>query len=136
VKHPRSSLDEDLRVAFDSTPHRTLLGVLGVPGMDFSADDVRLFTSMQVLSWAVNEKVKRVQLRLAPENASRFRRSFYCPDLLSALYLQLYLLISCRRVVTYCEFCHTLFPYRKGKRFCDNRCRRKGWTEGKTSDTP
>jgi hypothetical protein len=141
VKHPRSPLDEDLKVAFASASHRTLLGhlallgVLGAQSVDFSADDVKLFTSMQVLCRAVDEKVERVRLRLAPQDGSRVRQSYYCPDLLSALYLQLNLLISDRRAVSYCEFCHTPFPYRKGKRFCDNKCRRKEWTERNNADT-
>jgi len=53
-------------------------------------------------------------------------RSWYCPDLLSAMYLQFYLLITDSEPVRRCQnpACGMPFPAtRKNKRFCNATCR-------------
>lgn len=127
LKNPQSSLDKQLKVAFDSTPHRTLLGAFGQlyyqEELNARArDEVRLFTSLRVLTDAVNEKAGH-RSRLSAQSASTVIESWYCPDLLSAMYLQLHLLIADRRPMDYCEFCGTPFPYRGNKVYCNSTCR-------------
>ena len=56
----------------------------------------------------------------------RMTRSWYCPDLLSAMYLQFYLLITDFEPMRRCEnpACGMPFPAtRKNKRFCNATCR-------------
>jgi hypothetical protein len=118
VKNPQSALDEALRAAFNSTKHRTLLSV-GV----FDKDEVRLFTSFGVLTDAVNEKLSRLQRPQKALSASTVIETWYCPDLLTAMYLQLRLLIADRRPMRYCDFCGAPFPYRGNKFYCKSTCR-------------
>ena len=127
VKNPQSSLDEALIAAFDSTPHRALLSEFGrlYYRSDLNArarDEVRLFTSLRVLTDAVHEKAGH-RPRLSAESASTVIESWYCPELLSAVYLQLYRLIADRRPMDYCEYCGAPFPYRANKFLCNSTCR-------------
>lgn len=52
--------------------------------------------------------------------------AWYCPDLLSALYLQFYLLVTGQKPTRRCENPACLMPFpvaRKNKRFCNSTCR-------------
>lgn len=52
--------------------------------------------------------------------------AWYCPDLLSALYLQFYLLVTRQKPTRRCENPACLMPFpvtRKNKRFCNSTCR-------------
>ena len=118
AKNPQTSLDEALGATFNSTAYRALLSV-GV----YEKDDVSLFMSLRVLTEAVNEKLERLQPRLRALSASTVVESWYCPDLLTAMYLQLYLLIANRRAMRYCDFCGAPFPYRGNKFYCNDTCR-------------
>lgn len=127
AKNPQSSLDETLKAAFASTPHRALSAAFGrlYYRADLNArarDEVALFTSLRVLTDAVNEKARH-RPRLSAESASTVIESWYCPDLLSAMYLQLYLLIADRRPMSYCQFCGAPFPERGNKFYCNSTCR-------------
>ena len=118
AKNPQTSLDEGLRAAFESTHHRTLVSTGA-----YDEDEVRLFTSLRVLTEAVNDKLERLQPRLKALSASTVIESWYCPDLLTAMYLQFYLLIADRRPMRYCNFCGVPFPYRENKFYCNATCR-------------
>jgi hypothetical protein len=118
AKNPQTSLDEALRAAFNSTAYRALLSV-----RVYEKNEVRLFMSLRVLTGAVNEKLERLRPRLRALSASTVIESWYCPDLLTAMYLQLYLLITDRRLMRYCDFCRAPFPYRGNKFYCNDTCR-------------
>lgn len=127
AKNPQSSLDEMIKAAFASTPHRVLSAAFGrlYYRADLNArarDEVALFTSLRILTDAVNEKAGH-RPRLSAESASTVIETWYCPNLLSAMYLQLYLLIADRRPMSYCQFCGVPFPYRKSKFYCSSTCR-------------
>ncbi len=50
--------------------------------------------------------------------------SWHCPDLLSAIYLQLSLLVTRSTPMRFCEACGTALPAKpKHKRFCNDTCR-------------
>ena len=54
------------------------------------------------------------------------RRTLWCPDLLSAIYLQFVLFVTDNKPVRRCENppCGMPFPVtRRGKRFCNATCR-------------
>jgi hypothetical protein len=52
------------------------------------------------------------------------RRSVRCPDLLSAVYLQFYLMVSDSKAMRRCEACGTPFPAKpKNKWHCNSTCR-------------
>jgi hypothetical protein len=118
AKNPRTSLDEALRAAFNSRDYRTLVSVRA-----YDKDEVRLFMSLRVLAEAVNEKLERLRPRLRALSASTVIESWYCPDLLTAMYLQLYLLIADHRLMRYCDFCGAPFPYRENRYYCNSTCR-------------
>lgn len=118
AENPQTSLDEALKAAFSSLKHRTLLSVGA-----YDIDEVTLFTSLGVLTKAVNEKSERLQRPLKALSASMVIETWYCPDLLTAMYLQLRLLIEDRRPMRYCNFCGAPFPYRGNKFYCNSTCR-------------
>lgn len=118
AENPQTSLDEALRAAFNSTKHRTLLSV-----RVYDEDEVTLFTSLGVLTKAVSEKTGRLQRPQKALSASTVIETWYCPDLLTAMYLQLRLLIEDRRPMRYCNFCGAPFPYRGNKFYCGSTCR-------------
>jgi hypothetical protein len=118
AKNPQTSLDEALRAAFNSRDYRMLVSV-----RVYDKDEVRLFMCLRVLVEAVNEKLERLRPRLRALSASTVIGSWYCPDLLTAMYLQLYLLIADRRLMRYCDFCGAPFPYRENKLYCNSTCR-------------
>jgi hypothetical protein len=65
---------------------------------------------------------------VSPRSKSDYRmtRSWYCPDLLSAMYLQFYLVITDFQPMRRCQNppCGMSFPAtRKNKRFCNATCR-------------
>jgi hypothetical protein len=121
TKNPQTPLDEALRDAFNSRDHRMLLGLYG-----HLKDEVRLFMSMRVLTEAVNEKLDQLRPRLRALSGYTVVQSWYCPDLLTAMYLQLYLLITDYRPMSYCEFCGVPFPQtRANRRYCTATCRSK-----------
>lgn len=139
-QQPQTSVDRELAsyLSSDAAPEKRMEILLGppVPPMLSVAD--------KVLSDKVSASVSSVGLRAAPgfqppimttdEGMSshvktvlanyRIGQAYNCPDLLSAMYLQFYFLITQNRPVRRCEMCATPFPItRKDKRFCNATCR-------------
>jgi len=68
--------------------------------------------------------VSRVQLRVGILDARGLTSSWMCPDLLTALYLQFYRLITKSKPIRYCDNCGQPFEAtRSNRRFCDPSCR-------------
>jgi hypothetical protein len=68
--------------------------------------------------------VSRIRLRVGVEDPQGFAPSWECPDLLSALYLRFYRLITKSKPTRYCENCEQPFEAtRSNKRFCGPSCR-------------
>jgi hypothetical protein len=138
ARDPQSSLDEALKAAFEPRPYRearvhlTLSAALSrlYTQEDLkqrARDEVSLYTSLRVLTDAVAKKTERAQFRLVAKSSSNTEQVWRCPDLLSALYLQLHLLIDDRRPMRSCRHCGTPFPLtRTNKRFCNDSCRSGG----------
>ena len=98
-----------------------------------------LLAALWVLQQVVENRIADVRLGFAenylgpgflvsPRSKSDYRmsRSWYCPDLLSAMYLQFYLVITDFQPMRRCQNppCGMSFPAtRKNKRFCNATCR-------------
>jgi hypothetical protein len=68
-----------------------------------------------------------VSLKRAPSYRYRLGFSWHCPDLISAIYLQLFLLATKNAPMRFCKACQTPFPAKpKHKRFCNSTCRSNG----------
>jgi hypothetical protein len=68
-----------------------------------------------------------MSLRTAPSSRYRLRFSWHCPDLISAIYLQLFLLATKNTPMRFCEACQTPLPAKpRHKRFCNSTCRSNG----------
>jgi hypothetical protein len=117
IKNPQVSLDEELIAAANSLEARTFVS------MGYDKNEVGLFMSLRVLTKGVNQQLEKLQPRLKAWSPSRVIQSWYCPDLLTAMYLQLYLLISDHRLMRYCNFCGAPFPYRENRFYCNSTCR-------------
>jgi len=60
----------------------------------------------------------------SPSTSYRLGFSWHCPDLISAIYLQLFLLATKNTPMRFCEACQTPLPAKpKHKRFCNPTCR-------------
>lgn len=111
------------------------------------APDSVIALADQCLAEELSESLARVRIRVVPGfdppsgfepedrgtlsslAASRYkmRGAWYCPDLLSAIYLQLYLLATRNTRMRFCEACHSPLPAKpKHKRFCNDSCRSAG----------
>jgi hypothetical protein len=65
-----------------------------------------------------------VSLMRAPTSRYRLRFSWHCPDLISAIYLQQFLLANKNTPMRFCEACQTPLPAKpRHKRFCNSTCR-------------
>jgi hypothetical protein len=118
VASSQSVLDESLRKAFESREYRRSRS------MFVDKDDFDLFWASRVLADALTEKLGGVRPRLRAESAAVIAQSWHCADLCSAMYLQLTLLVTGRKVMRQCKFCGTPFPLtRSDKRYCNSTCR-------------
>jgi hypothetical protein len=69
----------------------------------------------------------RRSLMVAAHSRYRLRHSWHCPDLLSAMYLQLFLLATNNAPMRFCKACQTPFPAKpRHKLFCNDTCRSNG----------
>jgi hypothetical protein len=69
----------------------------------------------------------RMSLMKSPSSRYRLRFSWHCQDLISAIYLQLFLLATKNTPMRFCEACQTPLPAKpKHKRFCNATCRSNG----------
>ena len=71
-----------------------------------------------------DERSLMVSLWNTPSTSYRLGFSWHCPDLISAIYLQLFLLATKNTPMRFCKACQTPFPAKpKHKRFCNSTCR-------------
>jgi len=91
----------------------------------WSRNELDLFMCRHVLAEFLTEQVSEMQLRQVAESPYSMYESYRCPDLLSALYLQLHLLVLQGQPMRYCdrEDCRTPFPRFGKRRFCNSSCR-------------
>jgi hypothetical protein len=96
-----------------------------------SLDGVRLRTisGFQIPHGASREDQRSRMMSLIRDPQSQYRLGFswHCPDLISAIYLQLFLLATKNTPMRFCKACQTPFPAKpKHKRFCNPTCRSNG----------
>jgi hypothetical protein len=96
-----------------------------------SLDGVRLRTvpGFQIPHGASREDQRSLMMSLMKSPSSRYRLGFswHCPDLISAIYLQLFLLATKNTPMRFCKACQTPLPAKpKHKRFCNPTCRSNG----------
>jgi hypothetical protein len=96
-----------------------------------SLDGVRLRTisGFQIPHGASREDQQSRMMSLIRDPQSQYRLGFswHCPDLISAIYLQLFLLATKNTPMRFCKACQTPFTAKpKHKRFCNPTCRSNG----------
>ncbi len=93
-----------------------------------SLDGVRLRTvpGFKIPHGASREDQRALMMSLFNSPSSHYRLGFswHCPDLISAIYLQLFLLATKNTPMRFCKACQTPFPAKpKHKRYCNATCR-------------
>jgi hypothetical protein len=96
-----------------------------------SLASVRLRTvpGFKIPHGASEEDQKALMMSLFNSPSSRYRLGFswHCPDLISAIYLQLFLLATKNTPMRFCKACQTPLPAKpKHKLFCNPSCRSYG----------
>ncbi len=123
IDEPQSMLDKEIRRKFKSPAHRDLT-ITSVEG-GWRPDKRALCAALPVLMEHVREYISEVRIR--PEAfLDEIEQSYECPNLLSALYFQFYLMVLNKLPMQYCEYreCRTPFPIaRRDTKFCSDTCR-------------
>jgi hypothetical protein len=74
-----------------------------------------------------DQKARMMSLWNDPSSHYRLGFSWHCPDLISAIYLQLFLLGKKNTPMRFCKACQTPLPAKpKHKLFCNPTCRSNG----------
>jgi len=98
-----------------------------VPGFQMTYGASQEDERTQMKSWMVWRRAAASSRRTAPSSQYRLGFSWHSPDLLSAIYLQLFLLTTKNTPMRFCEACQTPLPAKpKNKRFCNDTCRSNG----------
>jgi hypothetical protein len=123
IDKPESALDKEIRRKFKSSSHKALT-ITSVDG-GWRMDTRALCAAFPVLVESVKEYISDVRIR--PEAPlDEPWQSYECPNLLSALYLQFWLMILNRLPMRYCDYekCGTPFPFgRSDNETCSVTCR-------------
>lgn len=144
--NPVTAVDERLSERLEQTvlhggARKAYEGLSGRPGYEWDlweateilADEITVSTSGVRLRAEVTDSIHGLVFFGDDEERNFFFKppyglgsTWHCPDLLSALYLQLYLLVTEHKPMRRCEnpACAMTFPAtRKDKRFCNSTCR-------------
>ena len=123
INQPESALDKEIRRKFRSSSHKALT-ITSVDGR-WRMDTRAFCAAFPVLVESVKEYILDVRIR--PEAfLDEAWQSYECPNLLSALYLQFWLMILNRLPMRYCDYekCGTPFPFgRSDNESCSASCR-------------
>ncbi len=103
-------------------------------------DDKRRYQTVTDIAYSITSKLEGVRLHLgglqdSPTIADSHHAlgltvepALYCPDMLSYIYLQLYLIVSFRQLVQECKGCGAIFsPQRRNANFCSMKCYKAYW---------
>jgi hypothetical protein len=127
---PPARLDRALEVL----PNLSLSSVLALADrfladqLSKSLDGVRLrvVPGFKIPHGASQEDQRSLKESLwnTPSTSYRLGFSWHCPDLISAIYLQLFLLATKNTPMRFCKACQTPFPAKpRHKLFCNDTCR-------------
>lgn len=89
-------------------------------------DSVTILAAQSALGDIVTNLVSNVELRVGVQRSEGLVPSWYCPDLLSAVYLQFYLLVTKSKPIRFCKSpaCRQPFVPNSGKHiYCKDGCR-------------
>jgi hypothetical protein len=89
-------------------------------------DMVHVLSAQSALGDILTGLVSNVQLRVGVQRGEGLVPSWYCPDLLSAIYLQSYMLVTKSKPIRFCKSpaCRQAFVPNSGKQiYCNNSCR-------------
>ena len=125
---PRSVLDERLALNFYDSVEEVGFTITAT-----SKESEILWLAFSTLAEVTEELLASVTLGTTFGSPSEFDpvspafgQAWHCPDLLSAIYMRFFLLLTANKSMRRCEnpSCLMLFPVtRKGKRFCNDTCR-------------
>jgi hypothetical protein len=90
---------------------------------------ITLLAAQSALGEIITNRVADVQLRVGLQRGEGLTPSWYCPDLLSAIYLQFYLLITKSKPIEFCKNppCRQPFVPDSSKHvYCSDSCRSNG----------
>ena len=98
-----------------------------IPGFQMTYGTSQEDQRSQMMSWMVWRRSAALSRRTAPSSRYRLGFSWHCQDLISAIYLQLFLLATNNAPMRFCKACQTPFPAKpKNKLFCNDTCRSNG----------
>lgn len=118
-----SRLDREFREKYKANQRKWLL-FAGRNAPREAQDEMVLFTAQCALGDIATALVSRVRLRAGIQRGGFLSPSWECHDLLSALYLQFYLMATRHKPIRYCEYCGQPFEAtRKDKSVCGPSCR-------------
>jgi hypothetical protein len=138
---PVTIVDRHLRAYRDRDYRREVEGY----GLDLEHHHIRL--AHDLLQRCVNLKLRELDLRPSmgwnfwdvPTKRSAslgFELRWSPPDLLAAIYLQLFHLFTDQAATRRCDWCGTPYPLtRKDRRWCDGNCRSAGRAKKSPADT-
>jgi hypothetical protein len=87
---------------------------------------VTILSAQSALADILTGLVSNVQLRVGVQRGEGLVPSWHCPDLLSAIYLQFYLLVTKSKPIRFCKSpaCRQAFVPNSGKQiYCNDSCR-------------
>ena len=130
---PPARLDRALEAFFSLSLSSVLARADGFLADQLSASlagvRLRAVPGFQIPHGASQEDQRSLMMSIitAPSTSYRLGFSWHCPDLISAIYLQLFLLATKNTPMRFCKACQTPFPAKpKHKRFCNSTCRSNG----------
>lgn len=122
---PESRLDREFGKEFDNSTTKWLLFPLrSTPPQE--RDALTLAAAQGALGEIITVLVSEVRLRTGAPRQQGLVPAWECPDLLSAMYLQFYFLVTRNKPIRYCESpaCEQAFvASSQKKRFCNDTCR-------------
>ena len=98
-------------------------------------DMVHILSAQSALGDILTGLVSNVQIRVGVQRGEGLVPSWYCPDLLSAIYLQFYLLVTKSKPIRFCKSpaCRQAFVPNSGKQiYCNDSCRSNARNYSKT----
>ena len=133
----RDMRTDSFRKAFPSGEHEPGLRGTRARLREF-VDMVTLLSAQSALGDITTSLVSNVELRVGVQRAQGLAPSYECPDLLSAIYLQFYLLVTKNKVPRFCEnpACGELFfPTKSNQRHCHGAACRANARYHRKADT-
>lgn len=116
-------LDQQFAEAYEDSKRRWGLFAGKKPRPE-TRDRMLLLAARAALAEILTGLVAGIRLRVGIQDMRGFAPSWECPDLSSAIYLQVYRIVTKDKPISYCEHCGQPFEARPShKRFCGPSCK-------------